>query len=191
MIRGYSDKKAEIRREIMGRAPEITKSYMAEASCKIRNAVFGSPLYREAESVFLFISMWNEPDTKDILSAALNDGKRVYVPKCCRNHLMHAVRFTGNESFSPGVFGVPEPDDDSDTVTADELGLILVPCVAASLNGSRLGHGAGYYDMYLKDTKTPKLCLCFKKLLHDNIPMMEFDVFMDYIVTEDGIHKCR
>ena len=193
MIRKYTDPKSEIRREIMGRAPDVSKDYMAEASLRIRNAVFESPLYRDAGSVFLFISMWNEPDTKDILAAALNDGKRVYIPKCYRDHLMSAVRFTGSESFSPGVFGVPEPDDDSDTASADEVDLIIVPCVAASLDGSRLGHGAGYYDKYLTKIRQDcfTLAMCFDAVLSDEIPTEPHDRPVDAVVTEKQIYRWR
>jgi 5-formyltetrahydrofolate cyclo-ligase len=102
---------------------------------------------------------------------------------------MKAVRIENTDDLVPGHLGIPEPRTVTDTADADDLDLIIVPCVTASPDGERLGHGAGYYDHFLKRTNTPKVCLCFDALLSNDIPMAEFDVYMDFVVTENGIYK--
>lgn len=71
--------------------------------------------------------------------------------------------------------------------------VLLVPGLAFSKKGKRLGRGKGFYDKYLENHKTIKIGLCFEVQLEENlrreIPSEVFDIEMDYIVTELGIYK--
>ena len=71
------------------------------------------------------------------------------------------------------------------SVTKENIDLAIVPCVSADLNGGRIGHGLGYYDKYLENTKMHKIGLCFVKLLEKEIPIEENDMKMDEIITEE------
>ena len=183
------DKKSRLRKEIKGRSSELTREYLEMAGDMIGRAITESRLFKDAGSVFLYLSVNREPDTYVILSAALKAGKKVFVPKCYPDHIMKAVRIENTDDLVPGHLGIPEPRTVTETANADGLDLIIVPCVTASPNGERLGHGAGFYDLFLKSTNTPKVCLCFDALLSNDIPMAEFDVYMDCVVTENGIYK--
>lgn len=85
------------------------------------------------------------------------------------------------------------------------LDLILLPGVAFSLDGGRMGHGMGYYDKFLAeffdkhpqrkgdDTenisskmsngKTVLFGLAFKEQIFDKIPITDKDVKLDQIIT--------
>lgn len=68
------------------------------------------------------------------------------------------------------------------------LDLVIVPGVAFTKEGLRLGHGAGYYDKYLKLLKEhqevpPKtIAVGFKEQMVDNLPTEETDVTIDMIL---------
>ena len=62
--------------------------------------------------------------------------------------------------------------------------LILVPCVTATPNGVRLGHGAGYYDRFLAEHSAKTVCLCFGALLRGDLPAEETDIPVDLVITE-------
>ena len=64
--------------------------------------------------------------------------------------------------------------------------LAVVPCVCATPDGRRLGHGAGYYDRFLRAHPMPCLCLCFHALLLDDLPTGPTDFPMDAVITEEG-----
>lgn len=81
---------------------------------------------------------------------------------------------------------------------SDPLDLILLPGVAFSQNGGRLGHGMGYYDKYLHTyfnrfpdsaqiNKTLLIGLGFKEQIvdDDQLPLDKFDYPLDIILTSD------
>lgn len=70
--------------------------------------------------------------------------------------------------------------------------MILLPGVAFSSNGKRLGHGMGYYDKFLqryftenpnrKPKRTFLIGLAFKEQIVDNIPITDQDAILDDVI---------
>ena len=179
--------KQQLRRAFKARGAALTAEYRAAADRAIRGAVLQSEAWQQAESVFLYVSMWAEPDTRALIDAALEAGKSVYVPLCCPERVMKAVRIRSLDELLPGAMGIPEPPADGEAAEPGMLGLAVVPCITAAKDGARLGHGAGYYDRYLRLHACPTMCLCYGQMLADDLPMDEHDVWMDFVVTEAGI----
>ena len=61
---------------------------------------------------------------------------------------------------------------------------LLIPGLAFSLAGHRLGRGGGYYDRYLADNIPTRIALTYSGLICENIPVKEHDALMDFIITE-------
>ena len=169
-------------------AESMTARERAENSAAIRGRVLALEAYRQARTVFLYVSMPLEPDTAALISRALADGKRVCVPRCKKPPRMEAAAIRSRAELLPGRLGIPAPGPEAEAVPPQEIDLALIPCVAAGRDGSRLGHGGGYYDAFLPETRAKKICLCFEKLLTDGIPMEETDVGMDAVITETEIY---
>lgn len=182
-----SSLKTRLRREYKACGAALTPAYRAYADCAIRAFVLDSELWQGARSVFIYVSMWAEPDTRALIEAALAGGKRVYVPLCRPERTMKAVRIRSLAGLRPGTLGIPEPPADAGSAEAGELDLAVVPCLTAAADGARLGRGAGYYDRFLQSQICPTLCLCYGQMLADALPMEEHDVWMDCVVTEAGI----
>lgn len=179
------DRKKTLRRIVAQILKALPEEYRVSASANIQDQVLASEEYRRAERIFLYIAMPTEPDTGRIIERALSDGKEVYVPKCVSKTEMIAVRIRSTDDLKPGAYGILEPQDCSETIEANEPDLIIVPCVSASKDGKRLGHGAGYYDRFLKGNADKTLCLCFEKVLTPDIPMDENDVFMHRVIFDE------
>ena len=178
------DRKKQLRREMLLLQKSLPDDYVAAASESIARQVLASREYREAGSIFLYISMPKEPDTAEILKKALQDGKKVYVPKCVSKTEMLAVRIHDTDHWKPSSFGIPEPETWSETAETGDLDLILVPCVAASQDGKRLGHGAGYYDRFLEGSHGNAICLCFRRMISEQIPTDETDVCIPNVIWD-------
>ncbi|MBQ1757606.1 MAG: 5-formyltetrahydrofolate cyclo-ligase [Erysipelotrichaceae bacterium] len=171
--------KRELRKLL--RESKLPEDYMKRAGMNIASKVIDTALFRNAGSVFCYVSTAEEPSTEIIINEALKT-KRVYVPKCISDSEMLAVRIHSVEELETGHYGIPEPVDVSETSVSFDL--MIVPCMAAGRNGERLGHGRGYYDRFLKKADGKIICLCFEDNISDDIDMDENDVFMPVVMTE-------
>ena len=93
-----------------------------------------------------------------------------------------------SSSFETGPFSIREPSGGIE-ISPEELDVILVPMVAFDERLHRLGHGKGYYDRFLKDTKAFKIGIAYEIQKKEDIPIDEGDVSMDIIVTEEKIYS--
>ena len=175
--------KRRLRALLRARREGLPDAYTKEAGKSIQTRVLGSALYRDAASVFCYVSVPREPDTGLILRQTLADGKALYVPKCVGGWML-AVRVHDLEDLRPGAYGIPEPVETPETIDAAALDLIVTPCLAAATDGRRLGHGAGYYDRFLAGAADRTVCLCFRRMLSEEIPVTDDDVPMTWVVTE-------
>lgn len=181
------EEKAKFRKTIRRIIDTFGHSTMMEWSSEIAERVFSLPEYKEANTIFTFVGMDQEVDTRRIIQRALVEGKRVAVPKTFGKGIMVPCEIIGLQDLMPGRYGIPEPQDDTRKVSLAEGDLILVPCLACDLEGMRIGHGAGYYDRLLAGSKAFKAILCFDALVVDGIPYDDLDVRSDVVVTETRV----
>ena len=103
-----------------------------------------------------------------------------------------------SEQLKTGSFGINEPVAKKENLFNAENFMqkkicVVVPGVAFGRKGQRLGHGMGFYDIYLSDLK--KKCaqnncslflagLCFDFQIKENIPVDENDIFMDSVFSD-------
>lgn len=134
------------------------------------------------ESYFIYRSAKYEVETRRIISALLNAGKTVFVPRVEGNNMV-AVKIGELENYNISPFGIEEPEGQASCEIAQ---VCVIPLLAVNERGFRIGYGGGYYDRYLNDKNTLKVGLgyafqvCeFKEEAHD-IPM-------DYFISESGI----
>ena len=122
-----------------------TELDMAAVGRGMAQALFSLPQWQSAGAVLAFAAMPDEPDTAEILRRALADGKRLLLPRVRSKAEMDWVEIPALCLLRPGAFGIQEPP--ADLPAADPAGyaaaLALVPCLAASRDGVRLGRGGG------------------------------------------------
>lgn len=154
------------------------------ASERITEYAIAETAFSDARSIFIFLSTPSEPDTGGIIAAAIEAGKKVFVP-VVRGDEMFAAEYTSDSDTVQGAFGIKEPSNVKIANAVPEL--TFVPLVAFDADKNRLGHGKGYYDKYLAGKSTRKIALAFAKQSVDRIPVSVHDVAMDEIVTEEGV----
>ena len=99
---------------------------------------------------------------------------------------MDAVRIDAWDALKPDRLGILEPAEARGARIAQKVDLCVVPCVCAGRDGKRLGHGGGYYDRWLKAHAAPSVCLCFDRMIRENIPLDIWDIPMNHVLTENG-----
>ena len=173
--------KRELRRKAKQAARGISAAERAAASREITERIRALPQWRSAETVMLYHAAETEPDMEALCLLAITEGKRVLLPRCLGRTEMEAVPWRPETSLRENAFGILEPEGPAFQGDPD---LIVVPCVAATRDGIRLGHGAGYYDRFLAEHPGERVCVCFEKLIFERIPEEETDVRILPVVTE-------
>lgn len=187
MNTSYSQKKL-LRKKVLELSSKLDKVYKRRSSKRICDLVLSMSEYKEAKTIFCFVSMENEVDTTNIIQKAFDDGKKVAVPLIVSKGKMVAKYITSLENLTENKFGILEPVD-AITAEPSDIDLCIVPCLSCSHKGVRLGYGGGYYDRYMQNQSFVKICICFEKLTLDDIPQNRYDEKIDFLVTEIGICK--
>lgn len=176
--------KNTLRAQLRVKQNHLSMEYRKKAGEEIAAQVIESEQFRKAETVFVYVSLSTEPDTRKIMEEAWRQKKTVCVPKCIRKPDMIAVKISGFGELQTGAYGIPEPAGTAEWIDPDQIDLAIIPCVSASIDGRRMGHGGGYYDAFLRDRKMYKMCLCFEEMLCEQIPLTSWDTRIDCVITE-------
>lgn len=150
--------------------------------------------YQKSSSVMAYISMADEVQLRELLVHSLSKKKLTGVPYVFAKGMMGAVRLKELDSLVAGAYGIPTvAEDGRELLPAGSFDIVIVPGVAFSENGSRLGMGAGFYDRFLseREPQAYRIALCFDSQLVPEIPVEEHDQRVDAIITETRFIKCH
>ena len=188
----YEEKRL-IRRKALAARRGMTEDARAEASDKIQKLLFDMDEYLGARCVFPYASMDEEVHTENIILDLLGSGKTVCLPYIVGNSAMEAVRLKSMLDLEPGKYDILTVREDEKTIVEPEkIDLVLVPGVAFTRSGDRLGMGGGYYDNFLKSAvKARRVALTYDCQIFETLPMSDNDEKVDKIVTESGIIDCK
>ena len=176
--------KAELRGVVRGQIGELSQEYIDSSNLGIFQNMTALPEFKSAETLMIYYSVDREPDTVRIAARALELGKRVAFPYCCRGGIMDARLVLSLDELKPAMLGIPAPADDAPVIGPDEIDLIIVPALTYDSRGFRLGYGGGYYDRYLPQTRAFMVGVARESLLRDALPHEPHDVSVDCLVTE-------
>lgn len=153
--------------------------------------------YRQAQTVLGYLNFGAELAAELWVRQALADGKRVLLPRVNRasKHLdVFKIRDL-EQDVAPGAWGIREPVVDR-CIKEEALGtvdFILLPGVAFTREGARLGYGGGYYDKLLaRLPHQPTLVAgAFALQVVQEIPQENTDRNVGWLVTEDETIRCN
>lgn len=110
-------------------------------------------------------------------------------------------RVSGDELFfhlsawkdlAPGFGNIPEPLATAPLATPD---LVLVPLLAATPDGRRLGQGGGFYDRALRRLRAAgplvAIGLAWDVQVTDDLPRDPWDELLDFVATPTRLVDCR
>lgn len=176
--------KKEMRQAYIARLQQLDlKTRLAEEK-RLTSKLYDQPEWFNAQTIAITLSQSFEINTAPIILHARHKGQRVVVPRTLPHRQMEFVTLTEETEFAESHFGVLEPVN-GQVIGPDEIDLIVVPGVAFTLTGKRLGFGGGYYDRYLAHYQGPKLALALNTQLaeEDEWTADQFDISMDKVVN--------
>lgn len=156
---------------------------------RIRNYLMESDIFKNADAILFYAALDDEINIDECIDFALSKGKKAALPVCLDdNGNMKFYYIDSLNDIQTGYFGVREPDTDiCREVTDFNNTICIVPGIVYDKNGYRLGYGKGYYDRFLENYSFISVGLCYNELIIDALPIGEYDVPVNYIITQDGL----
>ena len=173
--------KQELRRAIRERKRSMTEEEIVERSNALAEKFYNTPAYQAASTIYGYLPYNQEVRTVPMLQRALDEGKRVAVPKVYGEE-MRFIYLEDLTQVSKGYAGIPEPIADA-PVAEDKQALVLMPGLAFDPQGHRIGYGGGFYDKFLaKEPHHPTLALCYEFQMQAHLDTEEFDIPVDTVL---------
>lgn len=208
------DSKVSLRTKLKAVISSIPRALVVHKSQQLFEQLLQSPEFQRCRSICAYLSLPNEPDTEPVIREALSARRKVFVPQILPDNFRFANNLQGNCSgmsmqrlcyldqikhWPLNKWGIREPplpdkwDHIEDQMVAQGgVELFLVPGLAFTRSGKRLGRGGGYYDRYLEWYRSqcrslklppPKLiALVFEEQLLDEIDTCTHDIVVDRVI---------
>lgn len=177
--------KESLRQVLLNRRDATSHEMLKIVSESIRNMLRCSSLFDDIINVGAYHAIGSEVMTSGIIQDLFGSGRKVFLP-AIQNNVIVFKNVHGIKDLIPGTFGTMEPRETCMTGKPD---ILLVPAVGATLSGTRLGYGHGYYDRYVQKNGPVTICVTMDKQVVKNIPSNPSDAPMDWIVTESQLHR--
>ena len=170
---------------------------VADAAERLAEHLLARPEIRRAASVTAYVSVGHEPGTGVLLDRLLDAGKRVILPLTVGSLRAGGLdldwaTYRGPRSLAPARFGLLEPTTPAlgpDAVATPDA--VLVPGLAVSRDGFRLGKGGGCYDKALARVPvgTFTCVLLYADEVGIEVPVEAHDRPVTHAATPEGVSR--
>lgn len=198
--------KSALRKRIAASIAALPAATIAAESAQVAARVFALDVYRGSRTLSCYLSMpAGELQTKSIIEDALKS-KNLLVPRVTgkkRTDMAMLLVSPGEtpDDFPRSPWNIPEPPLTVSNGSPRQqwmdmnppLDLVIVPGVAFTRDGKRLGHGRGYFDTYLQSLmkeyeerglkKPLTVGICLSCQVVEDVPMDEWDQYVDLVVS--------
>lgn len=173
--------KSDIRKQIKSLVRGLSAEHRRCEAERLLRLIAEEPNFQSAQRVLIYNPLPDEIDVLPILHK-YKAQKQFFMPVVADNNTLKILPYTDEQKI--GAYGIGEPIG-SDYTEPDTIDYIIVPGVAFSTDGHRLGRGKGYYDRLLKQTNAYKTGVCFAVQVTPLIAALHepHDVLMDKVLS--------
>ena len=173
--------KKELRKKIREQKRAMTEEQIVAASARLGELFLACEQYKNAKTIYGYLPYNQEVRTVPMLEQAMKDGKRVAVPKCYGEE-MRFIYMDDLSKVEKGYANIPEPIAD-EPVAEDKTSLVLMPGMAFTTDGKRMGYGGGFYDKFLAaEPDHPTVALCYDFQMVEDLPTEDYDIPVDCVL---------
>ena len=139
------------------------------------------------KNILIYLSVDKEVETDGIINGLLKKGANIFVPFYSKKHKSWGLcKFQGWQELEEGPLGILQPKNPGIT-SADIVDLAILPGLAFSKGGVRLGYGKGVFDKLLSQSKALKIGLAYDFQVVEKLPREKHDLVMNIVVTEKRV----
>jgi 5-formyltetrahydrofolate cyclo-ligase len=180
-------RKSELRRQMRELREAIPPDERARRSRAIGDRLFTLPEMGEAGTLLLFSSFGGEVDTSSMIERAHAEGRRVLLPYV-DGEAMEAAEHAPGDELVPSSYGAGEPAR-REPADPQAIDAVIAPGLAFDRAGRRLGYGGGFYDRWLRRSRSDavRIGICFAHQVVDRVPAGSSDERVRIVVTEDEV----
>ncbi len=173
--------KVELRKTIRNLLSKKTKEEQEKQSLEISKHLI--EFLKNENSKNYCLGGYSPIQEEPIWFSAMRDFPKLAFPRI-EKEKMDFFLAPFSELKERGEYSIKEPDLHHQRVTPDVL---LIPGIAFTKKGLRLGRGGGHYDRYLSGFKGMKIGICFELQIVDDVLAQPHDQKVDFVVTENGV----
>ena len=181
-----SEEKKALRKQLLAQRKAVNGAEKAALDAALCARIAEAEFFRTADLILGFMPIRGEPDLTPLFEVAFAAGKQVALPRCEGNE-MRFLSFAPETVCVPDRFGILTPPTDAPAAICTARTLCLLPGLAATRDGIRLGYGGGFYDRFLADFRGHTLFALYHRLLCEALPKEHFDIPAEVILTEKEI----
>ena len=189
-----ADEKKYLRAILKDTRDSITAKLAAELSARVQSTFLDADFYRDSRAIVLYSALGNEVSTDLIADSAVAAGRAIFYPRLDRaSRTLALCKVPSRSGLVPGAYGILEPETPSIDIASLPSSIVVVPGVAFTLDGERIGRGGGHYDRMLAELPQHaiRVGLAYSFQLLDRVPQSEFDRRLNFVVTETAIYPAR
>lgn len=188
--------KQTIRKGMLSKRALLPVDIRVAHSAAIIERLLQMPEYRQAGTVLGYMNFGAEFTSEHWVERVLADGKRLALPKVNHhtNHLdLYWVEDLENQ-LAAGLWEIREPvvERCEKLAAPDKIEFALLPGVAFTRDGARLGYGGGYYDKLLAGMAQRPILVAaaFALQIVESLPQEITDIRVEWIITEQETIGC-
>jgi 5-formyltetrahydrofolate cyclo-ligase len=188
--------KKQLRQRIIALREQLSPDVRAAQSAAITERLLQLPDYQQANVVLGYMNFGAEFDSSAWVKQVLADGKRLALPKVNRQTNQLDLYWVDDlaSQLAVGLWGIPEPviERCERLNSLNEVEFALLPGVAFTRRGARLGYGGGFYDKLLAqiEHRPTLVAAAFGLQVVEDIPQEATDVKVEWLITEQEIIDC-
>ncbi|MDZ7706044.1 MAG: 5-formyltetrahydrofolate cyclo-ligase [Trueperaceae bacterium] len=170
------------------RAEVVSDTLSRQVVAQIR----GWERYARAQVVLVYMGFGSEVDLSSLLELDGDNEDKTFVTTRTGEGKELTVHLIEEGGLEPHPHGYQQPTVDSPEIAPSAIDLALVPGLAFTTNGVRLGYGGGYYDRLLPqlNRSTPRVGVVPEALIVPALPHTLTDMPMTHLASEVDVRAC-
>ncbi|MBI5075302.1 MAG: 5-formyltetrahydrofolate cyclo-ligase [Nitrospirae bacterium] len=202
--------KTSLRKEILAKRDSIPPAAKKTKDRAIEERLFLLPEFITAKTIFFFASFRSEVDTFGMLGRALDERKRIVLPRV-EGQGLGLYEIKSLDELAPGYMKIPEPKPhfansrpdgadkggqggfyDMRRVSINDVDAVIVPGAAFDETGNRIGYGGGFYDRLLAELQkpVPVIAPTYEEQVIEAVPTDSHDRKVNIIITDRREIRC-